>query len=80
MIEEGKTMYADGLEKAMIGTTNDGKAVYIKEACVVIMMEEGLSYEDAIEFLEYNTFSAHVGDYTPIFIDGVDRDYFEPQT
>ena len=36
------------------------------DAC---MQEAGLSYEDSVEYLEYNTFSAYVGDKTPIYVD-----------
>jgi hypothetical protein len=33
------------------------------------MTEEGMDDEEAIEYLEYNTFSAYVGEKTPLFID-----------
>jgi hypothetical protein len=79
MILRDKTTYVEGFSKALIGSTEDGKAVYIKDAMVAILLEEGLTYEEAVDFLDYNVFSAHVGDYTPIFIDGLNRDHFTPQ-
>jgi hypothetical protein len=32
------------------------------------MEQDGLSDEEAIEFLEFNTFSTYVGEMTPMFI------------
>jgi len=78
MIQEGKTLLADGFEKALIGVTDDGVAVYIKEAMIAALIDEGMTYEDSVEFLEFNVFSAYVGDYTPIYVNSVnleDQDY-----
>jgi hypothetical protein len=33
------------------------------------LMEDGMSYEDAVEFHEYNQLGAWVGERTPVFID-----------
>ena len=34
----------------------------------VITMEGGMTYEDAVEYLEFNTLGAYVGEHTPVFI------------
>ena len=62
-------LLADGLDAAFIGLTPDGIAVYSRQLCVECMMEEGMDDEEAIEYLEFNTFNAYVGEKTPLFID-----------
>ncbi len=71
VIEAGHedVLLADNLDGAFIGLTPDGIAVYGRQRCVECMMEEGMSEDDAIEYLEYNTYSAYVGEKTPLFID-----------
>lgn len=68
-----KTLLAEGLDDAFIGVTDDGIAVYSKAKCIRAMMEQdGMSDEEAIEFLEYNTFNTYVGEMTPLFINTID--------
>jgi hypothetical protein len=67
--KEAGTLLADGLDAGFLGVTDDGVAVYSKEKCVRALMEQdGLSDEEAIEFLEFNTFNTYVGEMTPMFI------------
>lgn len=67
------TLLAEGLDSAFIGVTDDGVAVYSKQKCVRELMEaDGLSEDEAIEFLEYNTYSCYVGEMTPLFINTVE--------
>ena len=68
MIVEGKTIYANGYRKAKVGVTVDGRIVYSREAMVAIHIEEGMAYEDAVDYLEYNVFNSYVGEYTPLYI------------
>jgi len=60
----------DGYDKAIMGLSDNGQLVYSKERMVKILLEtdSSMTEEDAIEFLEFNTFMAYVGDQTPIFI------------
>lgn len=63
------TLIAEGLDSAFIGLTSDGVAVYSKNKCVRALMEDdGISEDEAIEFLEFNTYSCYVGEMTPLFI------------
>jgi hypothetical protein len=66
-------LLADGLDEAFIGYTDDDvpRAIYDKVACVQCLVDEGMSEEDAIEHLEFNTFYAYVGEQTPLFINYV---------
>ena len=57
---------ADGLNKAVIGLEG-GVLVYSKDKCTEILVSEGMSEEDAIEFLYFNTYDSYMGPKTPIF-------------
>ena len=37
------------------------------------MMKQGMSYEEAIEYWEYNQLGASVGEYTPCFIERITK-------
>ena len=62
---------ADGFDKAVIGVEPESmRLVYDRAKMVDILIDdEKLSEEDAIEHLEFNTFCAYVGEKTPIFIE-----------
>ena len=64
-----ESIIADGFDDAIIGLSWDSKVVYDANKCIEILIDEdGITYDDAVEFLEFNTFSAYVGENTPIFI------------
>ena len=74
--EQEKILCADGLDDAIIGYTyamlKGGlflKAVYSIEKIIDILMNrDGMSYDEAVEFFEFNIESAYVGPQTPIYI------------
>ena len=67
---EDDFLIADGLNEAVIGLdVSNMRLVYSKMKCMKIRMFEGLSQEDALEDLEFNTWSAYVGEFTPIWCD-----------
>jgi len=60
---------ADGLNEAIIGRVYfTGQYVYSVEKCIEIVARE-MPIDQAIEYLEFNTFQAYVGENTPIFIE-----------
>ena len=66
-------LFADGFEDAVLGyTLNHHHAhvvVYDWEKCVAILMErDGMDEHEAIEFIEFNTLSAYVGESGPLFV------------
>jgi hypothetical protein len=68
-------LLADGLEEAFIGVScGQGpnqfcKAIYDWEECVKIFTErDGMSYEEAVEWMDFNVTGAYVGEQTPEFI------------
>lgn len=67
----GNIMLADGLDKALVGYVEGfGKetvALYDKDKVIDILIESGMSCEEAIEYFEVNIIGAYVGDFTPAF-------------
>ena len=56
---------------AAIGTTENGNVVYDFELMVQHLMEkDGMEYDDAVEFIEYNTIRAipYAGEMAPVII------------
>ena len=66
------SMLANGYNSAIIGVAggfDSGRVVYsVKKMVEVCMRDLSVDAEEAMEWLEYNTFGAFVGDYTPIYI------------
>jgi hypothetical protein len=71
-------LFADGFGSAIMGVSvtgggsGDAKVVYDYKKCISILIKrDGMTYDDAIEFLEYNTLGAYVGEHTPIFMNKI---------
>ena len=78
MIEENKTLFADGFNDAIIGTTDDARVVYSKTLMLEhLVLTQDMDATEALEYLEYNTWSAYVGEYTPLYINDLDDDLEE---
>lgn len=72
--EEDEVLLANGYADAFIGITDlqPKKAVYDKNKMVeIVMVEDSCSYSEAIEWLEFNTWNAYVGDSTPLYINTI---------
>tara|TARA_Y100001938_G_C8035714_1_gene403202 strand:- start:552 stop:842 length:291 start_codon:yes stop_codon:yes gene_type:complete len=71
------SLLANGYDSAIIGFasgTDSGRVVYsIPKMIEVCMRELAIDYEEALEWLEYNTFNAFVGEFTPIYMDVLDE-------
>ena len=70
VLEEEEALVAKEFEAALIGYTNGANlvAVYDYELCVHILMEDNMTFEQALEYMEYNVVGGYVGEKTPIFI------------
>lgn len=56
-------------DKAIIGKSMDGNVVYSWEKVVECGCEHmGMEYEESVEYHEFNTFCAFMGEGTPVFI------------
>ena len=70
LVEE-EALLADGFEQALLGHTQGPNivAVYEYDLCVHILMDrDGMTCEEAIEYMDFNVTGSYVGKKTPIFI------------
>ena len=71
-VPEEDLLFADGFDDAIIGLdTQSLRVVYSKQKMIDILEPE-MGLDDAIEYLEFNTWCAFVGHQTPIYIDEID--------
>jgi hypothetical protein len=66
-------LLADGLEAALVGYTvnhhHPHVAVYDIDKCIDVLVErDGMTAEEADEFLSFNTLGAYVGQNGPIYV------------
>lgn len=66
-------LLADGLEGALVGVTVNHHhahcAVYDIQKCIeVLVARDGMTHEEADEFLSFNTLGAYVGPNGPLFV------------
>ena len=65
-------LFADGFENAILGVVERCSSplvvVYDRLKCIEILMERGATYEDALDYFEFNVAGAWVGDRTPFFL------------
>mgnify|MGYP001460319539 FL=1 len=70
---EDNILLADGFDAALIGTGErcgqPTLAVYDREKCIEILQGQGMSYDEAQEYFDFNVVGAWVGEQTPIFVD-----------
>jgi hypothetical protein len=69
-------LLADGFEDAFIGfsqrISEPALACYDYEKMVdVLVHRDGMSYEEAVEYIEFNVAGAWVGENTPIIVRGI---------
>ena len=63
---------ADGFDEAIIGyVTGEERIIYSVPKCIDVLIEQGMSYEDAKEYFDYNVLGSYVGENTPIFLDNI---------
>lgn len=62
----------DGADAALLGFTNRVNspllAVYDYDKLVNVFIDDGMSYEDAVEWVDFNIVGAWLGDQTPIIV------------
>jgi len=68
-----KLIQADGFDEAVIGVTDIGfdtrRIVYDAEEVIdILMTRDGMSWEDALEYYNFNIVGSYVGKATPLFI------------
>jgi len=65
-------LFADHFDGSIIGVSigcDSGRVIYDTEKMAkTLVVSDGMTYEEAWEFLEFNTFNAYVGENTPIYL------------
>jgi hypothetical protein len=60
-------------DKAILGVVNriNTIAVCYSEAKIIkiLMKEDGMDYDEAVEFYQYNILGSWVGEYTPVYLE-----------
>lgn len=64
-------MFADGYDDCLLGMTFRGKEVVAlySTALILLKLSQDMSYEEAVEFFEFNILGAYVGEKTPVYFD-----------
>ena len=69
---------ADGFDEAILGicerACSSDVVAYDRDKCIHILVErDGMTYEDAVEYFEFNVVDSWVGDNTPVFLTLMDE-------
>jgi|OM-RGC.v1.032403760 hypothetical protein len=72
-MNEDKPLLADGFDDAVLGlsrgTLGSDVAVYSIDKCIqVLVKRDGMSEDEAIEFMNFNVLDAYMGPMTPMFV------------
>jgi hypothetical protein len=66
---------ADGFDEAILGMTYDmvvseDRLIYSQKKCIDILVKrDGMTDEEALEYMEFNVLGAYVGQNQPLFLD-----------
>lgn len=77
LLEDEECLVADGFDRAVIGISfgPNARTVYsVAKIIDVLVNEEEMSIEDAIEHFEYNIAGSYIGEKTPIFVYDFDEE------
>ncbi len=62
-------IFVDGYDSAILGMdTEYQRVIYSKSKMIDVLIQDGLTELDAMEWLEYNVWDTYVGEHTPIFL------------
>ena len=70
--DEPEMLFADGYDSAIEGVVWDGertRVVYRMESVLEILMDQGMTYDEASEFFDFNVAGSHMGVYTPLYLE-----------
>lgn len=78
-MEDGKMLLADGFEDAIIGIAEQfGRneiVAYDYDKCVRILMDrDGMTYEEGVEWMQFNVIGSYLNDCMPCFIHLQDKE------
>ena len=71
--DEPGLMFADGFDEAIAGVVWDGertRVVYDTELILELLMGRSeMTYEEAVEYFDFNIAGSHMGEYTPLYLE-----------
>jgi len=78
-MNEDKPLLADGFDSAVLGlsrgTLGADVAVYSIDRCIDILVKrDGMSEDEAVEFMNFNVLDAFMGPMTPMFVYEMDAE------
>tara|TARA_R100000406_G_scaffold73516_1_gene53778 strand:- start:1442 stop:1711 length:270 start_codon:yes stop_codon:yes gene_type:complete len=78
ILAEEECLTADGFDDALVGCTYGANvvAVYDINKMIEVLICEGMDYDDAVEYLEYNVISTYMGEKTPQYINFVSQEVY----
>jgi hypothetical protein len=63
-------LIADGFNDAIIGVDiSSMRLIYSTKKCIEILMESDMTYDEAVEFFDFNVSGSYMGEKTPIWCD-----------
>ena len=68
---DDELLFADGFDEAIIGITLGtlNRVVYdARMMATKLVMDHKMDYPEAWEYLDFNTFQAHIGERTPVYV------------
>lgn len=70
VLDDCDILAAEGFDSAIVGSDMEsGRIIYAESLCIKILQErDGMSEEQALEFMDYNVYGAYVGEGKPIFL------------
>lgn len=69
LYSDEELLIADGFDDAIIGVDDANiRVVYDVFKIISILIQDGMSTDEAFEFYEYNILGAYVGEKTPLFV------------
>jgi hypothetical protein len=68
---EEEIIKADGLDAAVIGIEiNSMRLIYSSNKIIeILMLDNNMEFQDALEYYEFNIVGAYIGEKTPIYCD-----------
>ena len=70
--ENPEALFYDGFDEAIIGIARrSGMAVvaYDQNRCYQKLIADGMSFEEAADYFEFNVIGSYLGEHTPVFVD-----------
>lgn len=58
----------EDLDEAIIGISECGRVVYSIQLIYEKLIENGMSEDDVIEYVDYNIIYTYLGEYSPIYL------------